>query len=156
MKNGTCQPGPRLNFYHEYTNRIMHWFPQSFSHPRPREGYAFAPIPDSALRSKGQHQKKGSSIDQRNKLGDRLVVSYRSDQSPRELCASRTSLGPDLANVAHGTFCRMSDKTLWLVCNEIITSNCFDISSSSLLVDGKVEKASPYKDIMHWRETLET
>ncbi|KAI1125577.1 hypothetical protein F5Y10DRAFT_294551 [Nemania abortiva] len=71
--------------------------------------------------------------------------------SAEELCDSPTSLGPDFFDALAGTFCRMSDKTLWPACNgDNITDNCFNSTSHHLVANGIAAMSQPYSNIIDW------
>jgi len=48
---------------------------------------------------------------------NKLIISNDTEQCTSKLCTSETSRGPDFANIADDTFCRMSDKSLWPICS---------------------------------------
>ncbi|RYP59709.1 hypothetical protein DL771_010778 [Monosporascus sp. 5C6A] len=79
-----------------------------------------------------------------------LVIDDNAEHTGRELCESPTSLGPDFINIADGTFCRMSDKTLWPVCNGQVLDNCFKTDVKQLIIGGVATRDSPYKNIIDW------
>jgi hypothetical protein len=63
-----------------------------------------------------------------NNKPDVLTVSHLPGHSVRELCESVTSLGPDflIDNGEEKLFCDMTKKQLFDVCDEQITTHCFD------------------------------
>ncbi|RYO97129.1 hypothetical protein DL765_011298 [Monosporascus sp. GIB2] len=79
-----------------------------------------------------------------------LVIDDNVEHTGRDLCESPTSLGPDFINLADGTFCRMSDKTLWPVCNEQILDNCFNTDVRQLIVGGVSTRDTPYENVIDW------
>ncbi|OTB04414.1 hypothetical protein M426DRAFT_11561 [Hypoxylon sp. CI-4A] len=87
----------------------------------------------------------------RNPHANRLVMSNSDEHTADELCESETSYGPDFVNVAHGKFCRMSDKTQWPVCDGAeVTDNCFNTDTQQLLVNGVSARDSPYSSVVDW------
>lgn len=73
------------------------------------------------------------------------TLSYGHKNSPgllaEELCTHGTSRGPDWVNEKEGKFCKMSDKTLWPVCQRNmrggkVSDNCFDMSMKQLIIGG--------------------
>ncbi|RYP08225.1 hypothetical protein DL764_002040 [Monosporascus ibericus] len=62
-----------------------------------------------------------------------FVIDDNVEHTGRELCESPTSLGPDYMNIAEGTFCRMSDKTLW-----------------PLVIGGVAARDLPYENVIDW------
>lgn len=86
---------------------------------------------------------------------NRLVIDDNTDHTGRALCESPTSLGPDFLNTADGTFCRMSDKTLWPVCDQSqgVSDNCFNRDSKQLMLNGVAARDSPYENVIDWTAT---
>ncbi len=80
-----------------------------------------------------------------------LVVDDSGDRTGAALCESPTSVGPDFVNVVDGTFCRMSDKTLFPVCDsDGTTDNCFDLGAYRLVVGGVSARDTPYDKVLDW------
>lgn len=78
-----------------------------------------------------------------------LVVSTGDQHSVKELCESETSVGPDFMNKAEGSFCRMSDKTIFPVCDKETADNCFNADSMQLIVNG-VSARDTYDKVIDW------
>ncbi|KAH9893727.1 hypothetical protein F4778DRAFT_784222 [Xylariomycetidae sp. FL2044] len=70
------------------------------------------------------------------KHNQKLVLTDYPEHSMEELCGSKNSLGPDTVSTLEGKFCRMSDKTLWPVCNAEIPFDCFDVDLRRLRESG--------------------
>lgn len=108
------------------------------------------PVPAHDLQDQGNG--KNSSIQTRGAVFlNRLVIDDSLERPPQKLCASSTSFGPDFVNVAYGTYCRMSDKTLWLICQGKSTTHCFDLKFRSLTTTDQAPKRLPYTDVIDWR-----
>lgn len=93
------------------------------------------------------------------KSADRLIVSSRKSQSAVELCKSPTSRGSDFASTNEGLFCDMSTRTLYPLCSNTTTSDCFDLEAEEMQltrrgaddgVPGRVERRKRYKRISYW------
>ena len=85
---------------------------------------------------------------------NKLIVSNDTEQCTTKLCTSETSRGPDFANIADDTFCRMSDKSLWPICSPTgAEDNCFSLDLQQLIIGGKMARDSPYDQVVDW--TLE-
>ena len=72
-----------------------------------------------------------------------LVVSSLEYHSGAELCNSATSYGPDFVSTAEKTYCDMSAKKAWPLCDQnSVTQNCFDLAKKVLRgpADGKVQR----------------
>lgn len=55
--------------------------------------------------------------------------------SATEVCKMPGLKGPHYANVHEGKFCNVDDRSLWDICNDEITTNCFDIIREELIVE---------------------
>ncbi|KAI1103608.1 hypothetical protein F4804DRAFT_342403 [Jackrogersella minutella] len=86
----------------------------------------------------------------------RLVVSDNEKHSAEELCQSKTSKGPDFVNTATGTFCRMSDKKQFSVCDASIKDNCFSMDTKEVITGGVSARESPYTQVLDWTATKAT
>ncbi|KAI4859909.1 hypothetical protein F4820DRAFT_462101 [Hypoxylon rubiginosum] len=100
-------------------------------------------------RSNGTDTSSGNSS---NPHFNRLIMSNAAQHTAAGLCESETSLGPDFLNVADGTFCRMSDKTLWPVCDAgaQVVDNCFSMDVHQLVVNGLTTRDTPYEYVDDW------
>ena len=80
-----------------------------------------------------------------------LVVGDSDEHTPAGLCNSDTSYGPDFINVKVGMFCRMSDKSLWPMCDgATVSDNCFNAESQQLIINGLAARSEPYKKVLDW------
>ncbi|KAI9147532.1 hypothetical protein HJFPF1_12558 [Paramyrothecium foliicola] len=84
------------------------------------------------------------------KFHDRLVKDNNARHPATELCESESSVGPDFLDIAHGQFCRMSDKTLWPVCGGNVADDCFNLDLHQLVVGGIATRDSPYSNVADW------
>jgi hypothetical protein len=81
---------------------------------------------------------------------DRLIKDNNPTHATADLCLSESSVGPDFLNVAEGQFCRMSDKTLWPLCNDEIRDDCFNVDLHQLIVGGIATRDNPYHNVEDW------
>ena len=79
-----------------------------------------------------------------------LIVDNSTDHSTSDLCKSETSVGPDYANVADGNFCKMADKSLWPICTNKLTDECFNLDMEELIVGGKATRDTSYHRVTTW------
>lgn len=84
------------------------------------------------------------------------MISSQVSQSATELCAHSASLGPDFLNVAEGKFCQMSSKTLYPVCDDVVTDNCFNGNTQKLVIGGVSARDMQYSDVLDWTTTTTT
>ncbi|KAI1314174.1 hypothetical protein F5Y03DRAFT_389650 [Xylaria venustula] len=83
-----------------------------------------------------------------------LVIGKDEQQSAEGLCESATSFGPSFLDMHSRKYCRMSDKTLWPVCDAAKTKkDCFDKDKKRLVTDNIMTNEVPYINIIDW--TLE-
>ncbi|KAI1392685.1 uncharacterized protein F4822DRAFT_425888 [Hypoxylon trugodes] len=100
-------------------------------------------------RQNGSYPTNGTDTGS-NPHANRLVISNTAKHSAQNLCDSETSHGPDFVNVSEGTFCRMSDKTVWPVCSAAKVDNCFNTDSHQLVVNGVSARDTPYSNVLDW------
>ncbi|KAH6888517.1 hypothetical protein B0T10DRAFT_606890 [Thelonectria olida] len=81
---------------------------------------------------------------------EQLVMDNSTEHVTAELCESENSAGPDFVNLADGQFCRMSDKTLWPICDNDTTDGCFDLEEQQLVINGVVQRTKKYNKVMTW------
>lgn len=79
-----------------------------------------------------------------------LVITDDPAHSAEELCAHRTSRGPNLVNTHGGNYCHMVDKSIWPVCSSKTASDCFDKDAQLLMVEGVSKRDTQYKKIIDW------
>ncbi|ROV94060.1 hypothetical protein VMCG_08232 [Cytospora schulzeri] len=102
-----------------------------------------------------QRLAKRSSTASPLSVQEGLTVEYMvAERSARTLCSSKSSMGPDYVNVPEGLFCRMSDKTLFPLCDfsnaEGLREDCFDVGSQDLVPEGQqLQKRSQYALVRH-------
>ena len=81
----------------------------------------------------------------------KLIVSHSNSHSAKELCESPSSKGPDFVSVKEQSYCDMSQRKIWPLCDAKKTSNCFDQATyqfKSLAVKGRdvnAQSAPPQK-----------
>ncbi|KAI0392432.1 hypothetical protein F5Y17DRAFT_359122 [Xylariaceae sp. FL0594] len=165
--NYLCTAGPPFTMHSQPDvdpQDITHWPPTSSrrSHERditPMTSYGPPRSPHSAkyrrgVRSNNNHphyrRGNGTSPSVRDMIPVSLVVGDNDKHKAEDLCGSATSYGPDFANVASGTFCRMSDKTVWPVCSASVADNCFNTDAQQLVVNGVAARDEPYKKVIDW------
>ncbi|KAI2642683.1 hypothetical protein GGS21DRAFT_544790 [Xylaria nigripes] len=157
-----CTAGPPLKFYDypdEDPNSITYWIPQtkrSLSNqggPATETSYAPPTQPASAKFQARQNTPQGDKITRiTSHTAGSLVVGESDEHAAEGLCGSATSAGPDFLHVKAGKFCRMSDKTLWPVCDGVdITDNCFNSDLMHLVLNGVAARDQPYNKIIDWR-----
>ncbi len=72
----------------------------------------------------------------KNMMLGTLVVSHFPQHSAKDMCESPTSLGPDFVSLEENLFCDIETAKLRPLCDQSHTSNCFDVNTQSLRVDG--------------------
>ncbi|KAI6089813.1 hypothetical protein F4821DRAFT_53026 [Hypoxylon rubiginosum] len=156
-----CNSGPPFKMY-KYSDvhdpkSITYW---TINNKRDEESTAIAYGPSKRTASAkfgsgSSHYPRSNGTDatgSNNPHFNRLVMSSAAQHTAAGLCESETSVGPDFLNVADGTFCRMSDKTLWPVCDASaqIVDNCFNKDSQQLIVNGLATRDVPYEHVTDW------
>ncbi|KAI1822785.1 hypothetical protein F4861DRAFT_371310 [Xylaria intraflava] len=118
--------------------------------PASEVSYGPPKSPVSAKFQSKEHKRRDSQ-GLSSRLASSLVLGHSDQHSAQELCSSSTSVGPDLVHLKHGQFCRMSDKTLWPVCDGAdVTDNCFNSDLMKLVVNGVAARDEPYNNIIDW------
>jgi hypothetical protein len=72
--------------------------------------------------------KRGSS----NKDKSHLIVTEQ-NTNVTEICESETSYGWDIVSTSQNLFCDMEHKQLYPLCNQTITTKCFDLDNKTLI-----------------------
>jgi hypothetical protein len=70
-------------------------------------------------------------------------TAFNSSQSTlrtKTVCERPNTVGPHFANIWEGKFCNMNDRSVWDLCNEELTVNCFDVETSTLYGPPEEEK----------------
>ncbi|KAF2971962.1 hypothetical protein GQX73_g1511 [Xylaria multiplex] len=134
---------------------ITYWTPQASrsSGLEERDAIATSYSPSkhavSAKYRRSYPQTNGTTVHDMIKTS--LVIGNSDSHTATDLCGSETSYGPDFVNVKTGKFCRMSDKTLWPICNGTdVTDNCFNVDSQQLIINGLAARSEPYKKVIDW------
>lgn len=96
-------------------------------------GMGSADIPDFMIKKRGQDDgaRRRKRADMHR---DRLVVTPYKKHSVIELCNSETSWGPDEVSLNERMFCDMDTKTLYPLCEDQTTMNCFDLDAETLVL----------------------
>ncbi|KAI1089875.1 hypothetical protein F5B19DRAFT_353518 [Rostrohypoxylon terebratum] len=152
-----CSQGPAFKYYNYATDpnprNIIYW---TITNPRSEPLTAYGPAKEAEsakFRRDGTvYPRQTTNGTATNPHKDRLVISNNEKHTADGLCGSDTSYGPDFVDMATGTFCRMSDKKQFPLCDETITDNCFNTESKQLVVNGVSARAEPYNDILDWSE----
>ncbi|KAJ2996616.1 hypothetical protein NUW58_g915 [Xylaria curta] len=151
-----CTAGPVFKMY-KYPdtdpNSITYWVPlngRSLSERRDlatATSYGPSKNPVSARFQPRQHHA-GTRPANSTAFGMNLVIGDDDRHSAKDLCGSETSFGPDFVNIKSKTFCRMSDKTFWPMCDTAKnTDNCFNIDLKQLIINGVAARDEPYPRI---------
>ncbi|KAI1174387.1 hypothetical protein F4777DRAFT_554382 [Nemania sp. FL0916] len=111
-----------------------------------KRGYG-PPKSSKSAKFRSRKNKKSTS----SRMSNHLVISGTEKHSSRTLCDSDTSWGPDFLNMETGTFCRMTDKTHWSVCDGAkTTDNCFNTDLKALVINGVSARDKAYERITDW------
>ncbi|KAI1123467.1 hypothetical protein F5Y10DRAFT_286020 [Nemania abortiva] len=152
-----CSAGPPFKMYVQPDtdpNGITYWVPRTRrSSGLDQRGVATTSygLPKHSIHSKYRRNIRTNGTTVPNVIGTSLVISDSDTHSATDLCESETSYGPDFFNVKTGMFCRMSDKTLWPMCNSTsVAGNCFNVDSQELVINGLAARGEPYKKIIDW------
>ncbi|KAL9087510.1 MAG: hypothetical protein Q9165_006621 [Trypethelium subeluteriae] len=97
------------------------------------KGHDPNPISSTLVQSRDLNPTSGynATAKNRNRLDTIIITEYPEHQT-EQLCSSKTSYGPSMANVHEGLFCDMEKKTLLPICNDRnVTCSCLDIGHGS-------------------------
>lgn len=146
-ENYFCNAGPPFAIRTDRDpNGVRYWT----SKKRDGIAEAFAPPTKSKL-PRRQAPEDTTNNGTVSALGqDQLVVDNNPSHPTASLCESQSSVGPDFANIADGQFCRMSDKTLWPICDEQITDSCFNLDIQELVINGIAARTQKYDKVLTW------
>ncbi|KAK7429152.1 hypothetical protein QQZ08_004367 [Neonectria magnoliae] len=146
-----CYSGPPFKWRTDKDpNGITHWTINNGSkHKRSATAQAYGPskkprLPRRHLNARDETVTTGPRFD------EQLVMDNSSDHATTQLCESETSVGPDFLNIADGLFCRMSDKTLWPICDDATTDGCFSLEEQQLVINGVVQRTKKYSQVVTW------
>ncbi|KAI1160787.1 hypothetical protein F5B18DRAFT_486877 [Nemania serpens] len=155
-----CNAGPPFKMYSypdQDPNTITYWTPEnrrSVSDTRPLAtgtSYGLSKHPVSARFQPGQNYPRTNQTTTPALMSMSLVIGDSEQHSSEGLCDSATSFGPDFMNIQSGTFCRMSDKTIWPVCDAAgTTDKCFNTDLNQLIINGVAARDEPYSKIINW------
>lgn len=153
MVDWYCKVGPPFRISPQDPNEIVYW-------KGPKSPPGGGAIDHDSIRTtnftltEGEDRTNGRNTPEES-ITPLLVISDTKQHSVEDLCNSDTSIGPDLLSLYSNKFCRMSDKTIWPVCDTVnVTENCFDISrnilSTNLSSTGFAVAALPYSNVLNW------
>ncbi|KAI0103409.1 hypothetical protein F4814DRAFT_96523 [Daldinia grandis] len=156
-----CNRGPPFKMYNYEDNKdphgITYWV---LNNKRSEAGtdnrkiemsYAPPKYPTSAKFGRDSPRGNSTVPSGSSRQANRLVVSNNAQHTAAELCESKTSYGPDFLDLMDKKFCRMSDKTLWPVCDGADTvDNCFNTDVQQLIINGVSARDSPYSNVVDW------
>ncbi|KAI3322529.1 hypothetical protein HD806DRAFT_500324 [Xylariaceae sp. AK1471] len=155
-----CNAGPPFKMYNypdTDPKSITFWTPQNGRSLAEREvsatktSYGPSKHPVSARFQPRQNYPQTNQTTTSSLMGTRLVIGNSDQHTAEGLCESVTSFGPDFFDVLTGTFCRMSDKTIWPACDgATITDSCFNKDLNQLVINGVAARDEPYKKIIDW------
>lgn len=81
----------------------------------------------------------------------RLIISSDPSHNATELCASFTSRGPDLVNLAEGVYCDMETSDTLPICSDSITKDCFDhINKAKVGGEGARIVGKVFSEVIEW------
>ncbi|KAI1173620.1 hypothetical protein F4777DRAFT_589701 [Nemania sp. FL0916] len=160
-----CKAGPPFKMYHYPEEKdprsITYWIPKNSRSVSNRRtlatGSSYGPSKYPAVPrfQPGTHHRRSNQTTIPTSPGTSLVIGNTERHSVEGLCQSATSFGPDFMNTQSGTFCRMSDKTIWPVCNAAgnATDNCFNSVLNQLILNGVAARDEPYRKVIDWTST---
>ena len=143
-----CNSGPPFSIHTDHDpHGITYWT----SAKRSGTAMSYGPSKEGKIprrQASGDGTNNGTSVSAL--AHNQLVVDNNPHHPTASLCEHENSLGPDFANIADGQFCRMSDKTLWPICNDDITDSCFNLQEQELVINGVAARAQKYHTILTW------
>jgi hypothetical protein len=94
--------------------------------------------------------KRDAAAEEVAPVDPRLVISSEPEHNATELCASDTSRGPDFVSLFEGTYCNMQTRETLPICNEHVTTHCFDADAKQLQKrDGGIETKN-FTEVITW------
>ncbi|KAJ0303197.1 hypothetical protein COL5a_005899 [Colletotrichum fioriniae] len=79
-------------------------------------------------RSTRSSKRQGSNMDP-----DYLVLTEIPGQTAREICEHPNSVGYDIVSFVDGRYCDLTKRKLYDLCAGSITTNCFDVNSTTVI-----------------------
>ncbi|OLN86356.1 hypothetical protein CCHL11_06350 [Colletotrichum chlorophyti] len=85
---------------------------------------------------RGYRRSMGPQTERRSKrLGsnvnpEHIVITHIAGQTAKEICDDPNSMGYDIASYVDMKFCDLSERKLYYLCSDRITSNCFDVDNT--------------------------
>ena len=122
----------------------------------PQEKGCWPQKPSAQDRLQRQTETKRSLGERQAAMSDEVVISSLKGNDVFDLCNSDTSLGPDFASLPNNMFCDMSTKTLWPLCGDPATEDCFDVDEKEMKwASGELKKrdgseAKVYRRVRTW------
>ncbi|KAI2614879.1 hypothetical protein GGR54DRAFT_321920 [Hypoxylon sp. NC1633] len=158
--NYLCNQGPPFKMYNyadiHDPKSIAYWVINNKRSEDQESAVSYAPptAPVSArFRQRSTHYPRTNGTSAAyDPHANRLVMSNSAQHAAETLCESETSVGPDFVNVADGLFCRMSDKSLWPLCDAALVDNCFNTDTHQLIVNGVSARDMPYDNVLDWTD----
>ncbi|KAI0532371.1 hypothetical protein GGR58DRAFT_523129 [Xylaria digitata] len=156
--NYLCTAGPPFTMHeppNNHTNKISFWVPGEQGGNAAQSDNGDRVVASAYGASKQVKPRDDNSTTNKfttQALMDMsLVVSDDESHSAEKLCDSPTSVGPDFFNSLTGTFCRMSEKTVWSACGRgNVTDNCFNDILNQLVINGIAARDEPYTRVLDW------
>ncbi|KAI1366234.1 hypothetical protein F5Y08DRAFT_337816 [Xylaria arbuscula] len=157
MVDWYCKSGPPFRVTPENPKEVVYWKGPKAPFDRGAGSHDSIATANFTLTEQDQQDQQDDQTESESILEESgspiLVVTHEEQHSAEDLCNSETSAGPDLLNLYSKMFCRMSDKTLWPVCDTVnVTENCFKISRGILVTNdfGTAAAALPHSDFIDW------
>ncbi|KAF2969184.1 hypothetical protein GQX73_g4398 [Xylaria multiplex] len=155
--NYLCTAGPPFTMHehpNSHTNKIAFWVPKDRNGSRSEDENRVVASAYGVSRRQIKSRDDNSTTNKFSTqalLDMSLVVSDDESHSAEELCGSPTSVGPDFFNSLTGSFCRMSEKTVWPACGRgNATNNCFNDVVNQLVINGVAARDEPYAKVVDW------
>ncbi|KAI1857379.1 uncharacterized protein JN550_013259 [Neoarthrinium moseri] len=88
-----------------------------------------------------------------------LIVTSDPNHDIHEVCSHENSYGWDIASTAQNVYCDMEHKQIYVLCDQSVTENCFDLKTKQIVPQGGVyaraelAEAFPskgYNSVAHW------
>ncbi|ORY56996.1 uncharacterized protein BCR38DRAFT_450541 [Pseudomassariella vexata] len=146
-----CNAGPPFKMYTEKDPRgITFWTKTKRSEEATAEAYAPWKSAPSAKFADNRSGHSATVPRQQSLHANQLVIDNNPNHAADALCGSDTSLGPDFVDLTTSSFCRMEDKTMFPLCSDEITDNCFNTDVQKLIVNGVATRDSDYGRVLDW------
>ena len=144
------KPGFKQDDFYPYDQDLTEGFPPSNKPP------PFGHVGPGAVPNRGGPSRRAEPPQnpgyRNNTHNDWLVVTDDPEHSALDLCAHPRSLGPNLVNTAEGSYCHMVDRTVWPVCADETTDDCFDSNGQVLIRRGIQARGVQFNTVLDWSE----